>query len=81
MTTKDKLQWWCLLCLASQSANSPKFSQPAKIQHILVGVGHKDVIKVLGSSAAFSSWSNRSLFSTVIEMEKTEDDQTEENNN
>lgn len=59
---------------------SPKFSQPAKIQHILVGVGHKDVIKILGSSAAFSSWSNRSLFSTVTEMEKTEDDQTEKNN-
>lgn len=35
------------LCLASQSASSPKFSQLAKIQHILVGVGHKDVIKIL----------------------------------
>lgn len=80
MTTKDNLQWWYLLCLASQSASSPKFSQKPKIQHILKGIGHKDVIKILGSSAAFSSWSNRSLFSTVTEMEKTEDDQTEENN-
>lgn len=80
MTTKDNLQWWCLLCLASQPASFPKFSQLAKIQHILEGVGHKDVIKILGSSAAFSSWSNRSLFSTVTEMEKTEHDKTEENN-
>lgn len=80
MATKDNLQWWCLLCLASQSANFPKFSQPAKIQHVLTGAGHKDVIKILGSSAAFSSWSNRSLFSTVTEMEKTEEDQTEEKN-
>lgn len=80
MTTKDNLQWWCLSCLASQSASFPKFSQLAKIQHILIGVGHKDVIKILRSSAAFSSWSNRSLFSTVTEMEKIEEDQTGENN-
>lgn len=66
--------------MASQSVSFPEFFQLAKIQHILRGVRHKDGIKILGSSAAFSSWSNRSLFSTVTEMEKIEEDQTEEIN-